>query len=164
MHVKEIMQRPVVACPIDAALNDVARLMWEHDLGSIPIVDADGRLSGIVTDRDVCMAAYTQGRPLSEIPVSSAMSSNVLCCHIDDVVETAEQLMREGQVRRLPVIDNDGRPIGVLAVNDLARLAASARRTGIDRDLIQTLAAICTPRFDAGQPRTEQLQGPAAFA
>ena len=164
MHVKELMQRPVVVCSIDDSLNEAARLMWEHDLGSVPVVDRDGRLAGIVTDRDICMAAYTQGRAPGAIPVTSAMTPNVLCCHIDDVVDTAEQLMREGQVRRLPVIDNDGRPIGMLALNDLARLAASARRSGIERELVQTLAAICTPRLSADRPRPDQLAGPAALA
>ena len=164
MHVKELMQRPVITCSIDRTLNEVARLMWDHDLGTIPVVDADGRLVGIVTDRDICMSAYTQGLTLSSIPVPTAMSSQVLCCHIDDVVETAEQLMREGQVRRLPVIDNDGRPIGMLALNDLARLAASARRSGIDRDLIQTFGAICTPRLTTDRPRADQMSGPAALA
>jgi CBS domain-containing protein len=164
MHVKELMQRPVVVCAIDASLNDAARLMWEHDLGSIPVVERDGRLAGIITDRDICMAVYTQGLALAAVPVTTAMTANVLCCHIDDVVETAEQLMREGQVRRLPVLDNDGRPIGVLALNDLARLAASARRSGIERELIQTMAAICTPRLTTRGPRADQMSGPAALA
>ena len=164
MHVNELMQRPVVTCPIDHTLNDVAKLMWDNDLGTIPVTDPDGRLVGIVTDRDICMAGYTQGQPLSAIPVATAMTSQVLCCHIDDVVETAEQLMREGQVRRLPVIDNDGRPIGMFALNDLARLAASARRSGIDRDLSQTFAAICAPRLNSDRIRNEQMSGPAALA
>jgi CBS domain-containing protein len=164
MHVKELMQRPVVVCATHDTLNDAARLMWENDLGSIPVVDRDGRLAGIVTDRDICMAGYTQGLPLAAIPVTTAMTANVLCCHIDDVVDTAEQLMREGQVRRLPVIDNDGRPIGVIALNDLARLAASARRSGIERELIQTLAAICAPRLATERPRHDSLSGPAALA
>jgi CBS domain-containing protein len=164
MHVKELMQRPVVVCSTTDTLNDAARLMWEHDLGSIPVVDGEGRLAGIITDRDICMASYTQGLPPAAIAVTTAMTANVLCCHIDDVVDTAEQLMREGQVRRLPVIDNDGRPIGVIALNDLARLAASARRSGIERELIQTLAAICAPRLSTERPRHDALSGPAALA
>jgi len=163
MHVKDLMQRPVVSGSIDSSLNDLARLMWDHDLGSIPIVDADRRLVGIVTDRDVCMAAYTQGRPLAEIPVSSAMCPHVLACHVDDRVETAEQLMREGQVRRLPVIDNDGRPIGVVAMSDLTRLAANAQRSGAEREVIETLAAISAPRF-VERLASDQLSGPAALA
>jgi CBS domain-containing protein len=128
MHVKEIMTHPVVTCSVDSYLNFVARLMWEHDCGTIPVVDREGRLAGIVTDRDICMAAYTQGGVLASIPVTTAMAKHVLASHVDDSVETAEELMTEGQVRRVPVIDNDGRPIGIVAMNDLARWPRAPRR------------------------------------
>ena len=57
MNVKQIMTHPVVTCSIESHLNVVARLMWDNDCGTIPVVDAEGRLAGIVTDRDICMAA-----------------------------------------------------------------------------------------------------------
>ena len=57
MHVSELMSHPVVMCPADATLDQAARLMWEFDCGTIPVQDTDGRLVGIVTDRDICMAA-----------------------------------------------------------------------------------------------------------
>jgi CBS domain-containing protein len=146
MRVKEIMTFPVVTCSMDCHLNEVTQLMWEHDCGSIPIVDRDGRLTGIVTDRDVCMAAYTKGAALRDIPIETAMARHVLVCHIDDSVETAQQLMREGQVRRIPVVDNDGRVAGILSMNDVARAAAQARRSSVDREVIETVAAVCAPR------------------
>ncbi len=158
MRVREIMSSPVVTCPEDARLNDVARAMWERDCGSIPIVDRDGRLRGILTDRDICMAAYTQGRPIQEIPVSAVMASHVLVCHVDDSLEMAGQLMREGQVRRIPVIDNDGRPAGIVSVNDVTRAAADQRRSNVDREVVETMAAVGEPRFTprrAGQPQTQ---------
>jgi len=142
MQVNEIMKQPVVTCPADGDLNQAAQLMWEHDCGSIPVVDADGRLAGIVTDRDVCMAAYTQGASLRSIPVASAMAPHVLVCHVDDSLETAEELMREGQVRRIPVIDHDGCPVGIVSLNDLTRLAAQARKSSVDRQIVETLAAV----------------------
>lgn len=146
MHVKEIMTHPVITCSVDSSLSFVARLMWDHDCGAIPVVDREGRLAGIVTDRDICMAAYTQGGALASIPVTTAMAKQVLASHLDDSVETAEELMAEGQVRRVPVIDNDGRPVGIVAMNDLARLAGRTRKGGVDREVVQTLAAICVPR------------------
>jgi CBS domain-containing protein len=164
MNVKDIMQRPVITANRSDTLNEAARCMWDHDLGSLPVVDDEGRLAGMITDRDVCMAAYTQGRSLAEIATASAMCSQVLACHVDDSVETAEQLMREGQVRRLPVVDNDGRPIGVVALNDLTRIAANARKSTVDRDVIQTLAAISAPRLNAGDGAATHLTGPAALA
>ncbi|MEO8680349.1 MAG: CBS domain-containing protein [Vicinamibacterales bacterium] len=140
------MTHPVVTCSIDSNLSFVARLMWERDCGIIPVVDAAGRLAGIVTDRDICMAAYLQGGALPSIPVTTAMAKHVLACHVNDSVETAEELMTEGQVRRVPVIDNDGRPVGIVAMNDLARLAARAKKSSVEHEILQTLAAICTPR------------------
>jgi CBS domain-containing protein len=127
-------------------LNDVARAMWERDCGSVPIVDAEGRLRGIITDRDICMAAYTQGKALQEILVDTSMAAHVLVCHVDDSLETAEQLMREGQVRRIPVIDNDGRPAGIVSLNDVTRAAAEHRRANTDREVVETLAAVGEPR------------------
>ena len=157
MRVKDLMTSPAMTCRADARLNDVARVMWECDCGSVPIVDQDGRLKGILTDRDVCMAAYTQGKPLQEIPVDTAMTEQVLVCHVDDSLETAEQLMREGQVRRIPVIDNDGRPRGILSMNDVTRAAAEERRATIDREVVQTLAAVGEPRNQRARPSAQRL-------
>jgi CBS domain-containing protein len=145
MHVREIMSTPVATSSTNSHLNDAAQVMWECDCGSVPVVDADGRLAGIITDRDLCMAAYTQGQRLEEIPIGLAMASQVLACHIDDSVNTAEQLMREGQVRRVPVIDNDGRPVGMVSLTDLARAAVKGKGTN-GRALVETVVAIVEPR------------------
>ena len=146
MRISEIMTSPVATCPASGRLNDAARVMWECDCGSVPVVDAEGRLQGIITDRDICMAAYTQGKLLQEISVASVMAEHVLVCHVDDSLDTAEQLMREGQVRRIPVIDNDGRPAGIVSLNDVSRAAAGQRRSNVDREVVETLAAVGEPR------------------
>ena len=157
MRISELMSKPVITCPGSGTLDDAARLMWEFDCGIVPIVDDDGRLVGVVTDRDICMAAYTQGRLLRDIPVTVAMASRVLAVHAEDVVESAELLMHDNQVRRVPVIDSDGRPIGIVSMNDLARLALRSKRSGVDRELVRTLAAICQPRQQM-QPDPEAHQ------
>ena len=146
MRISELMSKPVITCPSSGTLDHAARLMWEFDCGIVPVVGDDGRLVGVVTDRDICVAAYTQGRALREIPVTVAMATRVVAIHAEDVVETAELLMHDNQLRRVPVIDNDGRPIGIVSMNDLARLAARSERSGVDRELVRTLAAICQPR------------------
>jgi CBS domain-containing protein len=149
MRVKEIMSHPVVTCPATATLDQAARLMWEFDCGIVPVVNEDGRLEGVVTDRDICMAAYTQGLPLSAIPVSTPMARTVVAIHTDDLIEQAEELMRAYQIHRLPVLDGEDRPAGLVSMNDLARLAARAHRSAVDRELVRTLAAICQPRAQA---------------
>jgi CBS domain-containing protein len=163
MHLKEIMSQPVVTCPVDSMLDAPARLMWEFDCGVIPLVKDDGRLVGIITDRDICMAALSQGKPLHAIGASSAMAGCPVACHVDDTVEAAEHLMREAQVRRIPVIDGEGRPVGVVSTNDLARLAARAKKSGVDRELVQTLAAVSRPRARA-VPLSNGAMAPAVPA
>ena len=150
MQVKSIMSQPPVTCPLDGTLDQPARLMWEFDCGIVPVVTDDGRLAGVVTDRDICMAAYFNGGRLAQIPVGTAMAHAVIAVHADDTIEQAERLMRDNQIRRLPVIDDDGRPTGVVAMNDIARFASRERRSAVDRALTQTLAAVCAPRTPNG--------------
>jgi CBS domain-containing protein len=104
----------------------------------------------MITDRDICMAAYFQDRPLSDIRVHQAMASKIVACRPDDDVKTAERLMRENQVRRVPVIERDGHLLGVLSVSDLARKAASDRHLSSpqvgEAGVVTTMAAIATPR------------------
>lgn len=142
MGIREYMTHPAVTCPDGATLDVPARLMREFDCGAVAVVSDDGRLSGIITDRDVCMAAYAHGKPLGHIPVAKAMSKPVISIHGDDTVESAEKLMADNRVRRLPVVDHQGRPEGVIALDDLARLAARARKSGVDRELVEVLAAV----------------------
>jgi CBS domain-containing protein len=149
MRLKEVMNQPVVTCPEDSTLDHAARLMWEYDCGVVPVVDDGGRITGVVTDRDICIAAYTQGRPLATIPVTTAMARAIVAGRADQTVEQGEALMREHQIRRLPVLDNDGTLIGIVSMNDLAREAARAPKNGTDRDFVRTLAAVCEPRARA---------------
>jgi CBS-domain-containing membrane protein len=152
MHLKEIMRHPVVTCPADSTLDVAARLMWEHDCGTVPVVGSDGRLAGIITDRDICMAAYRQNRALPQILLMDVMSKPVFACRAEDTVESVEALMRDNHVRRVPIIDREARPIGVVALDDLARLADRAKRSGVDRELVETLAAIARPRPGLSEP------------
>ncbi len=121
MTIKDLMTRPAVTCPNNTTLEHAGWLMWEFDCGVIPVVDDVGRAVGIVTDRDICMAAYTQGKALRDIHVTTAMAHHVIAIHADESVETAEHLMADNQIRRLPVVNNDGTVIGVVSLNDVAR-------------------------------------------
>lgn len=118
--VKAIMTDAVCFCSPDQSLNAVAQLMWEHDCGAVPVVAASGELTGIVTDRDVCMAAYTKGLPLTAIVVRDVMARHVHTCAPDDSLVRAATLMASAQVRRLPVADADRRLVGVVSLADIA--------------------------------------------
>lgn len=147
MKVGELMKHPVHTCSPEDNLHTAARLMWEHDCGSIPVVESDGRVVAMLTDRDICMAAYTQGLPLPSIKVRSAMSRSLFRCSPDASVAEAESIMRSSQVRRLPVTDADNRIVGIISLGDIAR-AAGAQRTRRKKavnysEVGETLDAIC---------------------
>jgi CBS domain-containing protein len=105
MKVAEVMTTDVHRCFASDRLDRVARTMWEHDCGALPVVDRRGRTIGVVTDRDICMAAYTTGGSLDAIPVTSAASRTIHSVAPDDSIADAEAAMTMYRVRRLPVID-----------------------------------------------------------
>jgi CBS domain-containing protein len=146
------MKKNVRCCPSGSSLNDAAQIMWERDCGFVPVVDADGstRVVGVVTDRDLCMAAYTRGQSLKEIRVDGVMSRDVQCCHADDSVARAEAVMQAAQVRRLPVVDQAGQLLGVISLSNIAQEAArehgSKRIRVTDAEVGETLARITQPR------------------
>jgi CBS domain-containing protein len=150
MKVRELMTANVDACRPHDSLNRAAQLMWENDCGAVPVIDEDWRVIGIVTDRDICMAAYTQGRPIAESRVDTAMARGAVTCSGEDEVTHAAKLMREHQVRRLPVIDND-RLIGMISLSDLARQAERERvsktkkRAIRESEVVATFGAVVVP-------------------
>ena len=150
MIVQSLMPKNPKCCRSEESLKTAAHIMWECDIGSIPVIDREQRVVGMITDRDICMAAYFQDRPLSEIQVHQAMASKIVACRPDDDIKTAERLMRDNQVRRVPVIDRDGHLLGVMSVNDLARKAASDRHLSSpqvgEAGVVTTMAAIAAPR------------------
>lgn len=162
MNVNELMSREPRAVRIGERLDAAARVMWDQDCGSVPVVDATNVVVGVVTDRDLCMAAYTQGRPLGEIPVATAMARPARTCRTDDSVAAAMGTMQQHQVRRLPVVDARGALVGVVAINDLVR-AAHARPAALDAaTMLRTLAAICAPRRGAAAPAGARAAAAAA--
>ena len=152
MYVRDLMTKDVAACGPDDRLNHAAQLMWNRNCGCVPVVDDEGYVIAMITDRDVCMAAYTQGQPLSAMAVRSAMSTRVVTCAPSDPIRTAEMLMRTQQLRRLPVVSGEGKLVGILSLNDLATQGHFAHRPDVERDglgadaVAGTLSAICGPR------------------
>jgi CBS domain-containing protein len=119
MKVREIMTSEVGSCGPEASVAEAARLMWEKDCGSVPVLDAEGRVTGMLTDRDICMALTTRNSRASEVMVGDVISGAVATCAADDDVSAALSMMRSGQLRRLPVVDDAGRLVGILSLNDV---------------------------------------------
>lgn len=142
MRVQELMTAQPFTCQSNQSLYVVARMMWEHDCGAIPIVDDKGHLVGMVTDRDICMAAFTQGRALQELPIHIAMSKQIYSARPEQDVSEVRALMADHQVRRIPIVDEQRKPIGIVTLKDLARDPSTATR------LTQTLAQILRPHAE----------------
>jgi CBS domain-containing protein len=123
----------------------VARLMKQHDVGAIPVVDsrASNALAGIVTDRDIVVKVVAEGRQVDEATVSEAMTSNPAACRAEDDVDKALALMAERQVRRMPVVDESGRLVGIISQADVATRVNRDQRTG---ELVEAISESGTVR------------------
>jgi CBS domain-containing protein len=148
MKVRDLMTSGVASIDSDDSLSSAARMMWECDCGVIPVTRA-GRVLGVITDRDICMASWIRNQPISELRVSDSMSRELFSCSPDDNVSVAERLMQSRQIRRLPVIDKEGHLVGILSLADIVRGTERAGRGVSDvssNEVASTLATICQPR------------------
>jgi CBS domain-containing protein len=148
MKVAEFMTRDVRCCNAADTCSRAAQLMWDHDIGALPVVDDHGRVMGMITDRDICMAAYIRGQPLAEVYVGDVMSTDVVTCFEHASDRELARMMSGGQVRRIPVIDSDHRLAGIVSLNDLAMAMRSGRPVPAN-EIAETLAAVCAPRPSA---------------
>jgi CBS domain-containing protein len=130
MKAKDIMTRKPKSVTPETSVREAARLMKEEDVGVLPVVDRDGsdRLIGIVTDRDIAIRHVAEGHDSSSCPVSEAMTSSVSTAREDDDVDAVMDLMGKEQVRRIPVIDERGGLIGIVAQADIVREARDDRK------------------------------------
>ena len=173
MNVDQCMSRDPKSCRAYDTLERAAQVMWEADCGCVPVLDEASRVVGMITDRDICMAAYTRGSPLYAITVESTMSRDVECCRPGDTLQNALKSMRRRQVRRLPVVDAAGGLMGVISMSDLAQHGGSQgpSRTGrlAADEVLSALSAITHPRsadsrdgFDRGGDRASSAPSPAS--
>jgi CBS domain-containing protein len=149
VKIDKLIVKKVFSCFPEDDLRVPARAMWEGDCGSVPVLDAFSRVIGMITDRDICMAAYTQGRQLQDIRVQDVMSKSVVSCKTSDSLEQVEELMRRQRVRRIPVVDAEKRLVGLLSINDIARAARAEPQPARDASLRHVgllLADVCEPR------------------
>jgi len=150
MKIDEIMTRNVRCISPDETLGTAAQIMWENDCGAVPVVETDGRLVGIVTDRDICMAAQLQGAPLHDSRVTSAMARDVKTCSPRDTPVTVQAIMSQNKIRRVPVVDDQGRLVGIVTLGDLAYLVGKDTNGGDGMtwtSIAHTLAAVSQPRL-----------------
>ncbi|HEY6558528.1 MAG TPA: CBS domain-containing protein [Polyangiaceae bacterium] len=150
MRVSELMTKVVACVRCNDPCGVAAKLMWDCDCGAVPVVDEGERVVGMITDRDICMAAWSRDSAPSAIRTGDVMSRQLYFCSPGDGVGLAENLMRSHQIRRIPVLDGERRLAGILSLADIARAGGRAdpRSTGSEvapMQVASTLANICQP-------------------
>lgn len=120
MRIREIMNTDVVSITPDESVRCAARLMSRHNIGALPVCAQDGRLRGMVTDRDIVLRCVADDTDPEELPVREIMTRAIVSAAPDDDVAAVAGRMADSQVRRIPVVEN-GRVVGMVALGDLAR-------------------------------------------
>jgi CBS domain-containing protein len=160
MKVQELMTNDVCVCGPETNLAEAAVLMWGYDCGILPVVADDGKVIGAITDRDICMAVATRNQLASEIKVSEVMSGAIHACRAADDVKQALKVMEREQVRRLPIVNNDGKLQGILSIRDIVLRAEDGhgkRHSELSHeDTVGALKAICADRRPGASHRSSR--------
>lgn len=127
MKVADVMMRTPATCTPETNLAAAVEILWTRNCGMLPIVGRDGKVTGVVTDRDICIALGTRNRLASEITVAEIQPEKLFACKPDDDIHTALAIFSGAKVRRLPVLDEAGRLQGILSLDDVVLHAATGR-------------------------------------
>ncbi len=148
MQVRDVMSKDVAFCTKDTGLSDVARMMRDRNCGEIPVAEsnANRRLVGVVTDRDIVCRTLADGKDPTEMAAGDCMSQPVVTVAPEASLEECMQKMQQHQIRRLPVVDKVGQCCGMVAQADLARHAPSHQAGEVVKQVSQ-------PRAKAGAGR-----------
>ena len=123
MKVRDIMTKAPIFCHPDSNLAAAAEKMWAHDCGLLPVVDNELGVVGVITDRDICIALGTKDKRASSISVRETMTATVHICAPEEEIHSALKVMEKGRVRRLPVVNREGKLMGVLSMDDIVLVA-----------------------------------------
>jgi CBS domain-containing protein len=120
MRVQELLKGNVVTVRADAGIQEVARKMASEDIGFLPVVDASGKAIGTITDRDIVVRLIAKGGDVKNAKVEQAMTKDVVSVRPDEDVQKVAELMKERKISRVLVCDQQGKPVGVISLGDLA--------------------------------------------
>jgi CBS-domain-containing membrane protein len=159
----DLMTLDVATCRPTDSMNRAAQILWERDCGCVPVVDEQGK----ITDRDICMAAYTTGQRLEALSVANAMSESVVSCRMDEDLDELLETMAQKQVHRLPVVDRDQRLAGMVSLTDVVRAISALDGSGRSRGAVSVLGAldaVSRPRSPRAPAKISKRQMAAATA
>jgi CBS domain-containing protein len=144
MKVLELMQKDVKTCSPDDSLESIALMMWNHDCGSIPVVDPAGKPIGIITDRDIAMSCALNHKSLWDLRARDVTNNRPLfTCYEDDDMSVALATMQTHRIRRLPAVDDDGQLQGLISIDDVVARSEEKLRGMSYKDAMHTLKAVC---------------------
>lgn len=126
MLVREVMVTDVTVIPTDTTIDTAAQIMADLDVGALPVGEVDSFPEGILTGRDILLRVVAPRRDPRTTRAGEVMSRDLVCCRGEDEVEAVRREMERHQIRRMPVVDGEGRMIGMLAESDLARVSAAS--------------------------------------
>jgi CBS domain-containing protein len=125
MKVADVMMRTPASCAAETNLAAAVEILWNRNCGMLPIVNQQGKVTGVVTDRDICVALGTRNCRASEITVHEIQPEKLFACKADDDIHTALAIISGAKVRRLPVLDEAGKLQGILSLDDVVLHAAT---------------------------------------
>lgn len=149
MKIQDLMTRDVRVCLTGDNLSNAAQAMWEGDVGCLAVVDGEGKLAGMITDRDIAMAAHLRGAPLWSVSVGDAMAKVVYTCRPEQKLEQVVELCIDKRIRRVPIVDGEGKLVGMVTLASLAHaLEADGKgKTGVSpKDVCRALSEITKRR------------------
>ena len=136
--VRDVMSPRVVAVTSVTFLPEAAKIMKDEDLGALPVVQEDGTLMGIVTDRDITVRAVAEGKDVARTQIAEIYSADELVTlSPDTTLVEAEAIMADKQVRRLPIVDEASKVVGILTLADIAKATASNEATQVLRGVVE---------------------------
>ena len=142
MTCKEVMTKDPKTCAPTDTVERAAQLMKSEDVGPIPIVGDNGKLEGIITDRDIVLKVVAEGQDPKTTTLAGVMTTDVITCTADGDIEATLDLMEDNQVRRIPVVDASGRLVGIISQADVAtRLDDSEKTAELVEDISKAAAS-----------------------
>lgn len=129
MKCKDIMTKSVKMCGANCSAKEAAQIMKRVNSGAVPIVDIHDKVLGIITDRDITLNTVAEGKDPSKIKIMDFMSKHIVTVFEDDLIDDAIKKMKENKIRRLPVVDDEDKLVGIISLGDLAVLSNAEHQT-----------------------------------
>lgn len=148
MKVQDVMTKDAGFCLATDSLADAAAIMWQKDCGIVPILGAENRIVGVITDRDAFIAAFSRDCPPSKIKLEEFCRENIVVCQPDEKIGDALGKMRKHRIKRLPVISQNGELVGIISITDILSTTSKNKKKSkkLRKKIISTLLEISKPR------------------